>query len=345
MIDMPLLGYSYKSDPSSDESHLDVKDSDVENQRNKKQSKCNRPNFQDENDVFDLAMNGDLELLNKLSSLTDINKLDSSNFTLLHYATRFQHYQLATQLIQNNAIVTIAGQDAMTPFHLACKHSSDHEVSTDRVRDLLTKMIEKDDTVLEIRDRFGRTGLHLAALKGNHEVVAHLIMKRVSNSFMNIQDEEGNTALMLAAGEGHKLIVELLLNVEASITLDGKNGRNILHVVIIRNKLEILKALMQQSKFPELLEKVDDEYGEPLHIAAIFNRVECLELLLCSSYMNNTIITAKFEGETPCHVAAKVGCLSILKLILYKYPSAANVRDNANNSPLYVSKCLLRQYL
>ena len=113
MIDMPLLGDSSISDSSSDESNSNEKTSDEENQRSSKQSKCNRPNFEDENDVFVLAMNGNVELLKKLPSPTEIDNLDSSNFTILHYATRFQHYELAMQLIKKNAIVTTTGQDAI----------------------------------------------------------------------------------------------------------------------------------------------------------------------------------------------------------------------------------------
>ena len=81
------------------------------------------------------------------------------------------------------------------------------------VCDLLDRGIEVD-----ARDRYGKTGLMLAAHAGHEEVVATLIDHRAN---LNTTAKFGLSALMLAVIAGHKEIARLLAKSGADLSIRG----------------------------------------------------------------------------------------------------------------------------
>jgi uncharacterized protein len=81
------------------------------------------------------------------------------------------------------------------------------------VSDLLDRGIDVD-----ARDRYGQTGLMLAAHAGHGEVVATLVHHRAN---LNITAKFGLSALMLAIIAGHTEIARLLAKAGADLSIRG----------------------------------------------------------------------------------------------------------------------------
>ncbi|WCR53196.1 MAG: Actin-binding protein [Wolbachia endosymbiont of Ctenocephalides orientis wCori] len=61
-------------------------------------------------------------------------------------------------------------------------------------------LISKDDNAHHSKDKYGRTPLHLAALRGHLDVVKSLIEKGAD---AKAEDKHGHTPIHLAAENGH----------------------------------------------------------------------------------------------------------------------------------------------
>ena len=70
-------------------------------------------------------------------------------------------------------------------------------------------------------DRFGNTGLHLAARNGYRRLVKLFVR---SGASLDRQNSEGNTALHLALGLGHRAVFDFLRAAGADDTLVNLDG-------------------------------------------------------------------------------------------------------------------------
>ncbi|RMZ74098.1 hypothetical protein GMOD_00004939 [Pyrenophora seminiperda CCB06] len=83
------------------------------------------------------------------------------------------------------------------------------------------------DKPVDIRDDFGKTALHLAALRGNEAVVRLLVEKGAD---VKAKDKNGMTALHGAASEGNEAMVRLLVDRGADVNAKSNDGETVLHV-------------------------------------------------------------------------------------------------------------------
>ena len=74
---------------------------------------------------------------------------------------------------------------------------------------------------VDARDRYGQTGLMLAALHGEHRIVAWLLEHGVS---LDHTAKYRLSALMLAVVNGHREIVLMLIAAGADLTLRGSGA-------------------------------------------------------------------------------------------------------------------------
>lgn len=86
----------------------------------------------------------------------------------------------------------------------------------DAVRELL-----RCGADIDARDRYGQTGLMLAAHAGHREVVATLIEHGAS---LNVTTKFGLSALMLAIVAGHTELARVLVRAGANLSLRGSGA-------------------------------------------------------------------------------------------------------------------------
>ena len=94
--------------------------------------------------------------------------------------------------------------------------------------------------VNEERDKYGRTALDIASIRGNLEISELLTS---SGADVNIRDSYGQTALHSASYYGHLEIVQLLLCQGADISFRDNGGDTALDWASICGRLEVADCL------------------------------------------------------------------------------------------------------
>lgn len=84
-------------------------------------------------------------------------------------------------------------------------------------------MLKKDSIIINAQDRFGRTPLFDAILRGHTDVVKLLLNEEIIDS--NREDNEEQIVLLLAAQSGDEEMVRLLLAKNVDINACNKDSR------------------------------------------------------------------------------------------------------------------------
>ncbi|XXG73313.1 hypothetical protein AAC387_Pa07g2255 [Persea americana] len=126
-----------------------------------------------------------------------------------------------------------------------------------------------------------------------------------------IMDEYGQTPFLVAAKNGHVgVIMELLQFCPDSAEVADKKGRNVLHVAVKSEKLEVIRYILKLYDHKELINEPDNEGNTPLHLAIIKRHISVLNLLLKDKKldmraMNNNGMTALDIAESDKELTMK----------------------------------------
>jgi uncharacterized protein len=116
-----------------------------------------------------------------------------------------------------------------------------------RVRSLLSDGVSPNQT----DENGGTTGMHIAALSGNLQIMAILYK---AGADINQRDKLGNTPLHNAADHAHTEAVKLLLDLKANVDAENKNGMTALMYAAKAGDTESVRALLAHGANPN---KVD----------------------------------------------------------------------------------------
>ncbi|KAK9746233.1 Ankyrin repeats (3 copies) [Popillia japonica] len=179
--------------------------------------------------------------------------------------------------------------------------------------------------------------MNLARLMLNNQGI-ELILEMGLNSH-KIQDEDGCTLLHLVAGEvageGDEKLTKLLLEKDAEIDVQDRQGLTPLHYAAMKNCLNTASLLLLTPEGGKGANpNIQDKNGDtPLHLSAKNNYIHMTELLLANGAVCNV---ENEDGRTPLYFAVLTGNPNIVRLLL---DDAADVHifDNNGLTPLHFS--------
>ena len=203
-------------------------------------------------------------------------------------------------------------------------------------------------------DKNGSTPLHLAAGRGNNDVISLIIGKGCE---ANIPTTYGNTALMYACKECRLDSIRLLISAGSDPYKQNKAGLTAIHFSAQSDAIHGLTFLVdllsegflkkntttetdtarsQKNNLPleifdpkPLLELPSSNLYTPLHMASLYNSLNVVLFLVS----HKVFLDAKdSSGETPLHIAGRQKHFQIFR-ILQEAGASQTIRNNCNQTP------------
>lgn len=184
---------------------------------------------------------------------------------------------------------------------------------------------EPPKLLVNVRDKYGRSALHLAAKLGHAIRVQELLRfgAEVNASDLNMQ-----TPLHYAVRSGHTQVIDALVNHGADVNNLDSAGMSSLHHAAFYGLTSIVRALLKKSANP-LIHDITGRF--PHFLAAYSGNVECLQLLFPSKYGQYLTSLDNFN-RSPLHYAAAAEndfqCLQYLLELRKKKPGESNGEHN-----------------
>jgi ankyrin repeat protein len=170
--------------------------------------------------------------------------------------------------------------------------------------------------------------LYLAANKGLHRLMEHLVVKHPQ--LVNAWGGEYGTPLHVSVVMGHIKIAQLLFAHGADINSCCADGCTPLHLASKVGNLELGRWLLSHGAD---VNPQEADGSTPLHLAAIHGHFYISRILLEHGADVNALDD---YGNTPFLSASENGNTDITQLLL-DYSADANVRGNRGNTPLHIA--------
>ncbi|CAF3986350.1 unnamed protein product [Adineta steineri] len=257
-----------------------------------------------------------------------IEKLNHDQYSVLHYAIRYNHLSLSRKFIEEfHCDINLAGYNGETSLHTAARYDLSDNLSS--VNFLISYQADlcKRDNYGEQIEKFlflifslGRTPLHHAAMRNNYINAQQLIK---FGAIIDIFDRKNATPLHFACRFNSIDCVRLFLTHQATIDRQDASGNTPLHCIalsqqIIENHMDendllkitivhmLLNAAKDYRQFYLELENKDKKTA--LSIACEYGNINLIRILL--------IYGANIHNSMPIHMAIKSGNIDIVQLLL-----------------------------
>ena len=141
-------------------------------------------------------------------------------------------------------LTTIQARAEWSPFGTYWGNVSRAAAQNDAnsVRQLIASGSNPNDT-----DENNRTGMHVAAMNGNLQIMAILVK---GGAKLDARDKLGNTPLHYASERGQLEAAKLLLDLKAPVDAENKQGMTPLMMAAGHGHLEVVQALLGKGASP-----------------------------------------------------------------------------------------------
>lgn len=212
--------------------------------------------------------NGDIDSIHQLLGYNcDVNIPDDRGFSPLLIAIDKGSYDIVSILLKHKCDI------------------QDRDVRQALLKgevDILLMMLHTGKYDMCAVDQHQRTYLHIAAIRGYHELIYPLIH---AGCDVNKQDDTGRTALISAVENGHCSVVFALINppsyvpcMPADMNVTFGNGQTALFVAVKRADSKIVRALLKKKECDTNICCNGD--CQPMRLAVYNQSVDIVRLLL-----------------------------------------------------------------
>ncbi|KAL8365070.1 hypothetical protein RB595_004064 [Gaeumannomyces hyphopodioides] len=220
-----------------------------------------------------------------LKRRADVNARDLLEWTPLHYACQRSETSVVQNLLREGAELDVRGRDGVAPLHCAAMNghldvvrqlieagaafdvmdasgtTPLHWAAYNGHKDVVNSLWQ--DANKKLRDHYGRTALHLAAIAGMAEVVQLLAVEAGADK--EARDRSGRTPLHCAAEGGHEAVARLLVEAGADKEAKDRRWHTPLHCAAWGGHEAVARLLVEAGADKEAK---DDNGYTPLHRAA-----------------------------------------------------------------------------
>ncbi|WP_353280506.1 ankyrin repeat domain-containing protein [Wolbachia endosymbiont (group B) of Silvanus unidentatus] len=215
-----------------------------------------------------------------------------------------------------------------TNLHLLVE-SNDYEIIETILTHIEDKHPDKLYEIINAKNGYGFSPLHLAAIREEMDMVKCLISKGAN---VDAKDGHDRTPLYWAIESGGFDMVKLLIDKGADIDAKDEDGNTPLYVAVIR-ELDIVKHLIDKGADVNTKNK----YGvTALHVAAYDGKLNVVKCLVNKCANVNANAVELFRSGTPLHCAVHSGKLSIVKCLIDK-GAYVDAKDGHDRTPLHYS--------
>lgn len=277
------------------------------------------------------AIRGNSSILESLLLLTnEVNVIDRYGYTPLHYACLEGHDACVEALLNHDSFYEFNGS-TFSPLHCAVYH--DNESCADRLLEIM------GDDIVNLKDRRGRTPLHICALNDNIDCTRFLL---VHNAETDATDYKSRTPLMVAIYKGSTRVFEELLKQNPSYSITDYKLNNALHIACIGEDVQSgLQLLENITTDKAVLDAQNDRGQTPLHLAARNGLTDIVTKLV---ELGCSIDIYDDEGLTPalaCAPSADVAdCLDLIISTMLSYVKESS-RSSGGSS--LIARSLIRE--
>jgi len=295
--------------------------------------------------LYYVAAFGHFSLAHRLISKypQDLHAMDDKRCTPLHIAVLAGKVEVSQLLIEHSINLDIRDTGDSTLLHMAAYRGL-FEVS--RI------LLERYETILNMRNKKGRTALHLAS-RWHHPSIVALLLKFGAD--VKAQDNYNTTPLHLALrgppargppirdpfnDERSGEIAQLLLAHGVGVHVRDQNNQTPLHLASLHHYPSTVALLL---KLGAEVDAKDSDNMTPLHSALMISESHLLNDDPRRSTIAQVLLehgasvhTRNKNGQTPLHLASRHRLSNTVALML-KLGAEVDAKDNDNMTPLLLA--------
>lgn len=185
-------------------------------------------------------------------------------------------------------------------------------------------MLANDRTLIEVRDAKNLTPLHVAASRGQHEVVRLLL--EFGADIGGPSEGDDWSPIVFAAYRGHVEAVRCLVENGADVGLAGGNP---IHFAGQRKHVDVCRLLVENGAIDDLVESTDHDVLRLFRAAYSYDSATVKEVL---SRRPELVDSLDKYGRTPLHEACTHGDTKTVRELL-RAGANTKIRDNAGHAP------------
>ncbi|XP_048240280.1 transient receptor potential cation channel subfamily A member 1 homolog [Haliotis rufescens] len=290
-----------------------------------------------------------------------VNALDHKFLTPLHYAIRYNHFSVVKLLVDAGADPNMRGNEDITPLHTAAQYhkgkikrketNSSEEgesgegnitatgllQSVNNSGDSCVSFLIKNGAKVDVRDIYGQTPLHLAAMSGNEIAVRYLLS--LAGNQVHAEDKQLFTALHVAAIHSQEGVAVMLIEAGANLRCIDMKMSTPLHHACSTGNVSFAQMLFDVGArdaggwvtLTSMVTDTDVEMNTCLHLAVDNGHYDVAKLCLKKgAYVNKP----RKHDIHPLHLAAMSGDIRNVKLLV-EHKARIDVLNYEQATPLH----------